>query len=385
MRLLHTADWHMKDKLGWQDRTEDINRSLTEIAEILVERSVEVMIVAGDIFRERLSRDELREAVADLARIFGPWLASGGTIVAVAGNHDNRAQLETLRDALKLAPGANTGRIHLFTNAGSIDLTDRAGQVIQFACLPYPDEAFLRGEWESAGEANRSRQDTCQKTLERLYKKLDVTKKTVFVSHMHVHGVPIGARDDHQIGAEDDVQITISDLPISWASYLAFGHIHKPQMIVGLPRARYSGSVQRLDAGEKCDEKGVLLLDIDSREAPIVPEWIPLQNVSEIVVLTLNGEADLETLTEHLESLVSAIVRCTPGIDNFSRIKRRLRELYPRLYAVREERLSSGGQLPETTGRESRTPAENVREFLRHAPGLSNREALLTLVEEILL
>jgi DNA repair protein SbcD/Mre11 len=49
MRILHTADWHLNDRLGRLDRQEDIVARLEEIASYLEEHQVDVMVVAGDL------------------------------------------------------------------------------------------------------------------------------------------------------------------------------------------------------------------------------------------------------------------------------------------------------------------------------------------------
>src|SRR5262245_51974139 len=96
MRLLHTADWHMNDRLGRVDRSADICRSLERIASYLDEYHVDVMLVAGDLF-ERSHPDQMRAAVGEIRRIFLPFLERGGTIIAVSGNHDSEIFFETLR------------------------------------------------------------------------------------------------------------------------------------------------------------------------------------------------------------------------------------------------------------------------------------------------
>src|SRR5579872_5163020 len=99
MRILHTADWHMNARLGRVDRAADIVRSLTRIAGYLEERQVDVMLVAGDLLRERSSKEEVDEAVAEIDRIFSPFLERGGTILAITGNHDSEVYFNTLRTA----------------------------------------------------------------------------------------------------------------------------------------------------------------------------------------------------------------------------------------------------------------------------------------------
>jgi exonuclease SbcD len=170
---------------------------------------------------------------------------------------------------------------------------------------------------------------------------------------------------------------------MSWAAYLAFGHIHKAQTINGAPNARYSGSIQALDLGEKADEKGVVLVDIEPH-TPASPQWVPLKSVAPIKAITVHGEADLGRLEPDADTLISATVECVTGQDNYAKIKRELRKLYPRIYSITEKKLTEAGELPPPT-RDLNNVNDNIREFLRHAPVKANREELLKLVEEILL
>ena len=108
MKILHTGDWHMNDALGRVDRSDDIFAVIAQIAAYLDEYDVDVLLVAGDLFSERSSREQLRRAISRLRELFTPFLLRGGTIVAISGNHDSETFFETLRDALDLALPFNT-------------------------------------------------------------------------------------------------------------------------------------------------------------------------------------------------------------------------------------------------------------------------------------
>src|SRR5438034_515909 len=139
MRILHTGDWHLGDRLGPQkiDRTEDLDRALAQIAGYLDDHQVDVMLVAGDLFSEYCrSQDRIRAAVGQIRNHFGAYLARGGTMIAISGNHDDEALFETLGHALELvAPvcplltgGASpSGRPYLFARprAEPLRLADR--------------------------------------------------------------------------------------------------------------------------------------------------------------------------------------------------------------------------------------------------------------------
>ena len=145
MRILHTSDSHMNDRLGFQDRSADICRALEQIANYLEEYKVDVMLVTGDLF-ERGNAEKKEIAIAEFKRIFQPFLARNGTILAISGDHDDETFFGTLRDALDLvAPGRKgrdgthaTGRLYIAPKPGNLRLADEAGNIVQFVLMPYP-------------------------------------------------------------------------------------------------------------------------------------------------------------------------------------------------------------------------------------------------------
>ena len=52
MRILHTADWHLGDRLGRIDRTDDLRRAVERVAGYCLSEKADVLLVAGDIFSE---------------------------------------------------------------------------------------------------------------------------------------------------------------------------------------------------------------------------------------------------------------------------------------------------------------------------------------------
>jgi DNA repair exonuclease SbcCD nuclease subunit len=50
MRLLHTADWHLNDRLGRIDRTNDLRVAVERIAALCAVERVDVLLIAGDLF-----------------------------------------------------------------------------------------------------------------------------------------------------------------------------------------------------------------------------------------------------------------------------------------------------------------------------------------------
>src|SRR5215469_7946313 len=146
MRILHTADWHLTERLKLVDRQPDIAARMEEIAGYLNEHKVDVMLIAGDMFSQYTRMDDLERAMTDVNRIFKPFLLRGGTMVAISGNHDNEYFFSMLRMMLDLAtpldprlPGPRPGgRLYVAAQPTVLELADRVGQSVQFALLPYP-------------------------------------------------------------------------------------------------------------------------------------------------------------------------------------------------------------------------------------------------------
>src|SRR5579871_4973801 len=143
MRILHTADWHLADRLGRQDRTEDLRKAVERVAGYCESEKVDVLLVAGDLFSELASPDALRDSIRHLRDTFQPFLNGGGTILALTGNHDKENFCQTLRHAMSLAaPGfkqgalAAPGRVYLATIPTLLQLIDRdSEQRVQFILM----------------------------------------------------------------------------------------------------------------------------------------------------------------------------------------------------------------------------------------------------------
>jgi exonuclease SbcD len=89
MKILHTADWHLGDRLGRIDRTEDLRRAVERVAAHCDRYEADVLLVAGDLFSELIRPEGLRDACAHLMHTFDGFLRRGGTILTLTGNHDN--------------------------------------------------------------------------------------------------------------------------------------------------------------------------------------------------------------------------------------------------------------------------------------------------------
>jgi exonuclease SbcD len=347
MKILHTADWHLGDRLGRIDRTADLQRSVERIADYCEEHQVEVLLIAGDLFSE-LSRPEgLRQSIAHFRSTFGGFLRRGGTVVAITGNHDNENFCQTLRHALSLAAPSDDedgglrvpGRLYLATGPSFLRLRDRDGQEVQFVQMPYPTLArYLDNPAErfpSLEEKNQALQVGFRRRLDAILTcsryRSDVP--TVLSAHVHVQGASLPSL--FRISEAESVIFGADEFPDHFA-YVALGHIHRPQFLGGRPTVRYCGSIERLDLGERQDQKCVVLLDIGPEGCRGEPVELPLPASPMHDIEIFNPAEELPALRDFYPDADRALVRYqlkyTAGSDNLEILLRQLDDIFPRWY-----------------------------------------------------
>jgi exonuclease SbcD len=94
----------------------------------------------------------------------------------------------------------------------------------------------------------------------------------VFAAHLFVDGAEL-CRSERTLHVSGSYATRPEQLPR--VSYAAFGHIHRPQPIRGLERARYAGSPIQIDYGEEGETKTVVFVDAEPGRTAKV-EAIPL-------------------------------------------------------------------------------------------------------------
>lgn len=348
MRILHTADWHLGDRLGRIDRTGDLRRAVAQIAGYCETERVDVLLIAGDLFSELARPDALRDAIRHLQETFTSFLARGGTIVAITGNHDNESFCQTLWHAMTLASPAmdsaghlaKSGRLHLATEPTLLTLADRQGQPVQFALMPFPTPSryFDEGmpKYSSFGERNQALTEAFIRKLRRLVNNPPFRQDVPSVLAAHLTVLDGSEYPLFRMTPQEDIAVQLADIPDEFA-YVALGHIHKPKVLGGRHHVRYSSSIERLDLGEQNDSKGVVVFDIGPEGLVGEPITLPL-DATPIYELAINSPKDqLPTLSERFpdaaRDLVNLHITYTAGDDNLEEILRELEDVFPRWYA----------------------------------------------------
>ena len=383
MRILHTADWHLGDRLGRQDRTADLRQAVERVADYCSAEKVDVLLVAGDLFSELAPPEGLRDAIRHLQETFARFLRDGGAILALTGNHDKENFCQTLRHAMHLAAPAGgqpgdllpTGRLYLATVPTFVRLPDRVtGSEVQFVLMPYPTPTrYLTEEaaqsYQGFDEKNRNLMRAFTDWLRgvRTAPGFNPSLPTVLSAHIAMQGSDLANR--FRLSAEEDVLFEETSLLDEYA-YVALGHIHKPQALGGRAHVRYSGSIERLDLGEKGDSKGVVLFEVGPEGLRGEPVVLPLDARPMLDVEIRSPKEEIPGLEQRYPDAQQALVRIrctyTAGMDNREEMLRRLEEIFPRWY---DREVIESGALGRTLtlGEASRTKSfeDTVRDYLR--------------------
>lgn len=405
MRILHTADWHLGDRLGRIDRTDDLRRAVERVAVYCKQERVDVLLVAGDLFSELARPDSLRETIRHWQDVFGEFLETGGTILTLTGNHDNENFCQTIVHAMTLAAPTvgkageliPPGRLYLAADPTFVRLQDRmGGHDVQFVLMPYPTPSrFLKGEsgmkYGSPDEKNRMLVSAWADALReiRAHPKYDPKAPAVLGAHVHVHGSAIGP-SLFRLTEQEDVVIEGAELPEQF-DYVALGHIHKPQFL-GASHVRYSGSIEKMDLGEQADQKGVVVVEIgpDGRDGEPVVFPLPSTPVYEVTVR--KPAEDLPRLKEEFpdaqHDLVNLHIRYTAGVDQLEDVLKELDRIFPRWYARDwQETGALGPTLASLESQRHKGFGETVRDYLgqeliQHPE--AERDAILKIAEGLL-
>lgn len=406
MKILHTADWHLGDRLGRIDRTDDLRKAVERVAVYCEQEKVDVLLVAGDLFSELARPDNLRDSIRHWQDVFAGFLAGGGTVLTLTGNHDNENFCQTLRHAMALAAPAvgkagecvPPGRLYLAAEPTFLRLRDRTDSFdVQFVLMPYPTPTrYLRGEagqkYASPEEKNRLLVTAFEQTLRdlRAHAKYRPDAPAVLAAHAHVRGAAIGP-GLFRLTEQEDVVVGDDGLAEQFA-YVALGHIHRPQFLGGHPHVRYSGSIERMDLGEQTDAKSAVLFEVTAAGRAGEPVLLPLPSTPVYELAVTDPPTDLPRLRAEFADasadLVNLHITYTAGRDNLEEVLRELETIFPRWYA--RDWTESGQLGPSIAGPDTARGkgfAETVRDYLTQE--LTNhdeadRTAILERAEELL-
>ena len=296
MKFLHTSDWHVGKTIRGHSRAPEHEAVLGEIVSLAGEHSVDLVIVAGDLFE---TATPTAEAESLVYRTLLQLLDTGAHVAVISGNHDNARRLRAVAPVFEAL-----GRIHLVTeptrpdDGGVVRLSMAGGEQVRLAMLPFVSKRGVVRAADlmeaAAYENTQAYADRIRLLIETLTAEFGTDTVNILAAHAFVYGGQLGGgeRAAHFI---DEYAISAQSFPVT-ASYVALGHVHRPQKIQGKAPIHYCGSPLQLDFGEEDQPKQVNLVEIEPGIPPVVTP-LPLRGGR--ALRTLRGTvAELEKLAD---------------------------------------------------------------------------------------
>ncbi|RPA65372.1 exonuclease SbcCD subunit D [Gordonia oryzae] len=371
MRILHTSDWHLGRTFHGVELLSDQRRMLADIAAIVAAKSVDVVVVAGDVYDRSVPS---ADAVSVYDAGLGDIAAAGAQIVVTSGNHDSPTRLGAA------SAFAAAGGLHLRTSVAAIDtpvvLDDEFGPVA-FYGIPYLEPDAVAKAFDI--HAPCSHQGVLGAAMERV--RADATirgARTVVAAHAFVSGaVSTGSERSISVGGVE----TVAAETFSGIDYVALGHLHSPQEIA--PAVRYSGSPMPYSFGENSHRKGVWIVDLDADGVTDIRlhELSGVRGLSSLrgTLDELLGDEKYADAREHyIEATLTDTIRPLDAM-------RRLRERFPYAVHVHWER-PEALRLDYRSRIRGRTDAEIIAAFVgdvRDEPSAAERDLIERALREV--
>lgn len=261
MKILHTSDWHVGKGIRGHSRADEHRAVLAEITDIAQEENVDLILVAGDFYETSAPSPESEKIVTDA--LVG--LGQIAPVAAIAGNHDNARKFDAVAPLLSLAHITMRPFPVRPELGGRIEIETADGTPVAVAMLPFVSQrSIVKADelmTDAAFQNAITYEDRLRSLVDNLTADFDANHVNIVLAHAYVVGGVMGG-GERQAHVVDEYSIPSTAFPVT-ANYVALGHLHRPQQVLGATTIHYSGSPLQLDFGETEQVKQVNIVDVE--------------------------------------------------------------------------------------------------------------------------
>ena len=289
MRILHTSDWHIGKKLNGKTRLDEQRDVLYEIADICDKESVDLVLVAGDVYDTYTPSAEAEELFFEtVAHIASPYRA----VAVISGNHDDWQRL-CASDVLASRANAyvfggektplcgkptenadsdnksgdfvsgdknateNKKAVYAVRTGKRFCVIKKGDEQIYVGVLPYPSEKRF-------GEAKDDTPfgEKMSRWIGECFENNTDGLPQILMSHIFMLG-GVSTDGERQIDLGGTRAVDRNLIPDN-CLYTALGHLHKRQVIDTKRNIIYSGAILEYGFDEAGVEKSVTVFDINN-------------------------------------------------------------------------------------------------------------------------
>ena len=276
MKIIHFSDLHIGYtryskgidlETGLDNRIVDFLNTFDELVNYALEENIDLVIFAGDAYKDRNpSQTHQKEFAKRLLKL----TKANIPVALVVGNHDMPGN-KGRATALDIFPTMNVDNITVIDKLQLYELKTKSGIQIQILGMPWIRKGSLISRLSNIKkditieDLNKQIIQTLDNSLEKEISKINKSIPCIFSGHLTVMEAKTSTETLMSIGA--DYMFPAQFFAGPEFEYVALGHVHKDQVLIESPPVIYSGSLERVDFGEKNDIKGFYVIEIEPKKS----------------------------------------------------------------------------------------------------------------------
>lgn len=273
LTFIHTADVHfgmenygrIDPETGIHSRLLDFEKAFNFCIDVAIERKVDFFLFCGDAYKTtNPSPTQQKLMLKCLLRLYKASIP----VVIIVGNHDNPLSFGKA-NSLEIFGDMPLDGFHVIDTPTTLTLQTKNGPA-QIVGIPWPTRNTIalsdRHLAKDASQITTYISQAVSHIIQNLAKKLDPLIPAVLASHMTISSGIFSGSEKRAIYGNDPVLLP-SQLAIEPFDYVALGHLHRFQnlnMNGNIPIV-YSGSIERVDFGERKEDKGFCVVSIPAK------------------------------------------------------------------------------------------------------------------------
>jgi len=327
MKLLHFADAHIDmanygrhdPETGLPLRVLDFLKSLDAIVDAAISEKVDMVIFAGDAYKDRSPAPTFQREWG--RRIMRLSQAQIPTLLLI-GNHDVSPSIGRAH-ALQEFKTLQVPFVKVLDKPCFLKPDKLWDLPIQVIAMPWITRSGLMaatGEVDATDAFSRI-ESNIGELIEGWLEEADSSLPIILTAHASIEGAKFGGERLVMLG--NDLVLSGSLVKNKKFSYVAMGHIHKPQDVNEgyQPPVIYPGSIERVDFGEAKEDRFFVIANIEKGKDTEV-NWVELTGVRKFI--------DRRTVLKSGENVTDALKDALPSPKEMPEAIVRLSVEYPR-------------------------------------------------------
>jgi exonuclease SbcD len=274
INFIHTADIHfgvenygkIDAKTGIHTRLLDFENALNFCIDYTIAQKADFFIFTGDAYKTaNPSPTQQKLLMRCLLRLYAHKIP----VIIIVGNHDHPLSFGKA-NSLDIFGNLPIDGFHVVSKPQIINLTTKNGPV-QIVGIPWPTRNTVtisdQQLFKSASEITDYIANLVSQLITHFASQLDPHIPAILGGHLTVSSGIFSGSEKRAIYGTDPVLLP-SQLAIKPFDYIALGHLHRYQDLNAgsHPAIVYAGSIERVDFGERKEEKGFCHVTITNKQ-----------------------------------------------------------------------------------------------------------------------